>query len=359
MRSLLQDLRYGMRVLRRAPGFTAAAIATLALGIGVNTAIFSMVNVQMLKPLSYRQPERVAFVLAWNAERQERRFSLSYADFLDLQQSAQSFEDVAAYRYWSANLTGGDMPERIQAYRVTANTFAMLGVAPVLGRGPLPEEGRPGGREVVVIGHGLWQRRFGGDPSAVGRVVQLDGRPYTIVGVMPRSFEYPVFNFKGDLWAPLQVEPSSMLADRGSAGTPRSWRVSARASRTRKPRPTSTPSCAGSPPSIPRRTARSARSWSRWPRWTTSWRGRRRSSLSSRSRSCCCSPVRTSPTSCWPAACRGSGSSRCARPSGPAARGLRGSFSWRACCWASAAARRAWLSRSSRWMRCAGRCRKS
>jgi putative ABC transport system permease protein len=217
MRSLIQDLGYGVRVLRRAPGFTAAAIATLALGIGANTAIFSMVNIQMLKPLSYRQPERVAFVLGWNAERQERRFSLSYADFVELKQRARSLEDVAAYSYWSANLTGGDLPERIQAYRVTVNTFAMLGVAPALGRGPLPEEGRAGGREVVVIGHGLWQRRFGGDPSAVGRVVQLDGRPHTIVGVMPRSFEYPIFNFKGDVWTPLRMEQASMLADRGSA----------------------------------------------------------------------------------------------------------------------------------------------
>jgi putative ABC transport system permease protein len=217
MRSLIQDLGYGMRVLRRAPGFTAAAIATLALGIGANTAIFSMVNIQTLKPLSYRQPERVAFLLAWNAERQERRFNMSYADFVELRRSARSLEDLAAYSYWSANLTGGDMPERIQAYRVTINTFTMLGVAPMLGRGPLPEEGRTGGPEVVVISHGLWQRRFGGDRSVVGRVVQLDGRPHTIVGVMPPAFEYPIFNFKGDLWAPLQAEQTAMLADRGSS----------------------------------------------------------------------------------------------------------------------------------------------
>jgi putative ABC transport system permease protein len=219
MRSLIQDLGYGMRVLRRAPGFTAAAIATLALGIGANTAIFSMVNIQTLKPLSYRQPERVAFLLAWNAERQERRFNMSYADFAELQRSAGSLEELAAYSYWSANLTGGDMPERIQAYRVTVNTFTMLGVAPMLGRGPLPEEGRTGGSLVVVISHGLWQRRFGGDRSVAGRVVQLDGRPHTIVGVMPPAFEYPIFNFKGDLWAPLQVEQAAMLADRGSNAT--------------------------------------------------------------------------------------------------------------------------------------------
>ena len=122
MRSLLQDFRYGVRLMRRAPGFTLAAIVTLALGIGANTAIFSLVNVLKLRPLAYRDPHRVTFVLGWNTAQQSMAFNLNFADFADLKREARSFDDVAAYAYWSANFTGGDVPERVQAYRVTGTT---------------------------------------------------------------------------------------------------------------------------------------------------------------------------------------------------------------------------------------------
>ena len=123
MRSLAQDIRYGIRLMRHAPGFTLAAIVTLALGIGANTAIFSVVNVLSLKPLAYRDPHRVAFVLGWNADQQSLNFTLTLADFIDLKRQARSFEDLSAYAYWSANFTGGDAPERVQAYHVTAIRF--------------------------------------------------------------------------------------------------------------------------------------------------------------------------------------------------------------------------------------------
>jgi hypothetical protein len=206
MQQLGQDLLYGLRLMRRAPGFTAAVVFTLAVGIGANAATFSIVNVLVLTPLSYHEPERVAFMLGWNTERQQRRFNMPLADALDVGRQAQSLQAVAAYKFWSANLTAVANPERIQAYRVTANTFALLGVEAAVGRPIGDADGRPDAPDVVVLSHGLWQRRFGGAPSAVGQSIALDGRRHTIVGIMPRRFEFPVFNFKGEAWTPLKVD---------------------------------------------------------------------------------------------------------------------------------------------------------
>jgi putative ABC transport system permease protein len=219
MRTILQDFTYGARLMRRNPGFTAAAVATLALGIGANTALFSIINVLTIQPLAYREPDRVVFVRAWSNRTQTAGFSLSILDFVEISRRSTTLEHVTTYSYWSANLTGGSTPERAQAYRVTANTFDMLGVPPTLGRTFLNEEGLPGGRRVVVLSHGLWQRRFGSDPSIVGRDITLDGHPHSIVGVMPASFEFPVYNFKGELWVPWQLDPQAILADRASASS--------------------------------------------------------------------------------------------------------------------------------------------
>ena len=211
VQSLLQDVRYGCRLMWRSPGFTLAAVVTLALGIGANSAIFSVLNVFSLKPLPYHDPARVAFVLGWDIDEGEMRFNLRQADFFDLQRQAKSLESVAAYSYLSANLSDGDLPERVQAYRVTPNTFSLLGVSAAIGR-VFEDAGREA--DVAVISHGLWQRRFGGDPSIVGRRVVLNGQPHDIVGVMPPRFEYPVFNFKGDVWIPWPIRDSP----RGQAG---------------------------------------------------------------------------------------------------------------------------------------------
>src|SRR3954451_8525223 len=129
MRTLFEDVRYGLRMLRRSPGFTVAAVFTLGLGIGVNAAMFSVLNAFVLKPLDYEAPDRVAFVLGWNQTTQQRRFNLPLADVNDLRQQSTSFEDVAAYAYQDANLLGdGGRPERVQAYRVSGTTFHLLGV---------------------------------------------------------------------------------------------------------------------------------------------------------------------------------------------------------------------------------------
>jgi len=214
MRSLMQDLVYGARLMRRNPVFTAAAVLTLALGIGANTAIFSMVHVLLLKPLNFRDPQNVAFVREWQRETDRLRFGLSTTELIHLQREASALEAVAGYSYWSANLTSGDVPERLQAYRVTPNLFDLLGVPPLHGRTLLAEEGRPGGPAAAVLSHGLWLRRFGSDPGIVGRDIVLDGRPFTVVGVMPRTFEFPVFNFKGEVWTPLQLDAGGVLAGR-------------------------------------------------------------------------------------------------------------------------------------------------
>ena len=217
MRSLLYDARYAVRMMRRSPGFTLAAVATLGLGIGATSAVFSLVNVLALKPLPYRDPSRVAFVFGHDTETGARQFSLPIADFLDINRAVSSLSGMSAYSYVSANLTGGDIPERAQAYRVTANTFEILGVPASLGRTFTPADGVPGSDRVAVISDGLWRRRFGADAAVIGRRIVLNGITYEIVGVMPRRFEYPVFNFKGDLWVPWVIDESASV-DRAASG---------------------------------------------------------------------------------------------------------------------------------------------
>src|SRR5262245_50275496 len=214
--SLLQDLLFGLRMMRRARGFTAAAVLTLGLGIGVNAATFSIVDVLSLKSLTYRDPERVAFILGVNAERQDRGMNLPLADAMDIGRQVSSLESVGAYQYWSANLTGGPLPERIQAYRVTANTLALLGVDAAVGRAIAVDDGRPETPNVILLSDGLWHRRFGADPSVVGTTVMLDGAPHIIVGVMPRRFEFPVWNFKGEAWTAMKGTPDTLARRAGS-----------------------------------------------------------------------------------------------------------------------------------------------
>ncbi|HEV2915197.1 MAG TPA: ABC transporter permease [Pyrinomonadaceae bacterium] len=210
MRTLIQDLRYGVRMLVKNPGFTVIAILALALGIGANTAIFSVVNAVLLRPLPYRDAERIVWVEAVNPAAQITRSNVSPPDFLDLKNQSQVFEDMAAFVTGGAILSGGTEPERIPASFVTANFFSVLGVKPAMGREFRAEEDRPGGPSVVVISHGLWQRRFGADPSIVGSQINVSGESATVVGVMPPRFEFlaPV-----DLWQPLAIDAGTERRD--------------------------------------------------------------------------------------------------------------------------------------------------
>jgi predicted permease len=202
MDTILQDLRFAARTLRRNIGFTTAAVLTLALGIGANAAIFSVVNAVLLRPLPYADADRLAMVWGWYDGFGKTTTSLP--DFRDLRERTKAFSQLAARHGTVFNLTGQGEPEQLQADRVTANFFPMLGVRPMLGRAFLPDEERVGGNDdVVVLSYGLWQRRFGGEPGIVGRTLQLSGRPYTVVGVAPRDFR---FMSDVDLWAPLRAD---------------------------------------------------------------------------------------------------------------------------------------------------------
>ena len=189
MRALLQDVRYGLRVLRKRPGFTAVAVLALALGIGANTAIFSVVEAVLLRPLPYDRPEQLVWMFE-DAPDVPNRW-VSYPNFLDWRARSRSFEAMSTIRGWALTLTGaGGGPESLNARMVSAEYFDVMRARPLLGRGFLLEEDRPGGPPVTVLSHGFWQRRFGGDEAVIGQTLTLDGRPFTVVGVMPPEFRH-------------------------------------------------------------------------------------------------------------------------------------------------------------------------
>ena len=215
MTGFRQDIRYALRGLRQRPGFTLVAVLTLALGIGANTAIFSVVNGVLLRPLPYERPERLAMI--WGHRNQEPLAELSVPEYWDLRERTHTLSGVAAFADGNINLTGTGTPERIRAGYFTANTTALLGVAPAIGRGFTAEEDLPGGPSVVLVGDGLWRRRFGADPKVVGRVLTLDDTPTTVIGVMPPDFQLPT-HFAGapkELWAPMQLDPAINRGVRG------------------------------------------------------------------------------------------------------------------------------------------------
>jgi putative ABC transport system permease protein len=198
---LWQDLRYGLRTLRKHPGFTAVAVTALALGIGANTAIFSVVNTVLLRPLPYKEPERLVMVWEDDTKGGYPRDTPAAANYVDWREQNRVFDGMAAVADQSFNLTGVGDPERLDGKRVSANLFGLLGVEPLFGRGFLPEDDQPGAGRVVVLSHGLWQRRFGADPKVVGRSLDLNGQSYSVVGVMPPSFQFP--SREDELWVPI------------------------------------------------------------------------------------------------------------------------------------------------------------
>jgi putative ABC transport system permease protein len=208
------DIRYALRNLLRRPTFTLIAVVTLALGIGANTAIFSAINALLLKPLPFPDLDRVVAVWDKLPSRGVLHNEVTVANYLDLQSQTQSFEQLALYRWWSANLTGIDPPERIQGFLVTANFFDATGIKPILGRNFSAEENQPGKDQVAIITHSLWQRRFGGDPNILNKTITINSIVRTVVGVMPERFNYP----KGaEVYAPLPMAPE-LMKSRGSHG---------------------------------------------------------------------------------------------------------------------------------------------
>jgi putative ABC transport system permease protein len=207
---LWQDIRSGLRWMRRSPGFTAVAVISLALGIGANTAIFSVVQAILLRPLPFADPDRLALI--WQNSRQspEMQIPLAYPNYSDLRAQCQSCESVGAwnsYTYTRFALTGGTHPEEVQYAVVSANLFSILGIKPILGRDFLPEEDQPGASRVVIISHGLWQRRWASDPALLGQTVMFDGQNHTVIGVMPAGFIFPRFPKDAEAWVPMAGDP--------------------------------------------------------------------------------------------------------------------------------------------------------
>ena len=225
METLLKDLSYGLRGLLKHPGFTLVAVITLALGIGANSAIFTVVNGVLLRPLPFAAPDQLVFI--WQTHPFGKRIGIeqipvSNADFLDWQEQSNLFEGMSMIDSWGGNLTG-DAPEHVEGSKVSVNIFSLLRVQPMLGRDFTPEQAKPGNERVVILSHSLWQRRFGSDPTVVGRPVQIDGQPFTVQAVMGPDFVFPkevglpdYFSFaKSEMWLPIALS-DQQRTNRGS-----------------------------------------------------------------------------------------------------------------------------------------------
>jgi predicted permease len=220
LETLLQDVRYGWRVLRKTPGFTALAVLTLALGIGANTTIFSWINSTLLNPIpGAAQTSRIVSMTLGGTVVDPGQFS--YPDYVDLRDSSRSFSGLAAFAFRPVDLTGTEKPERLWAASVSANYFDVFLVHPMLGRGFVPaEDQKPGGAPVAVLNYGLWQQRFGADPHVIGRTIFLNQHPFTVVGVAPASFQGTMTGLRTDLWVPVMMQQQLVstydwLHDRG------------------------------------------------------------------------------------------------------------------------------------------------
>ncbi len=194
----MNDLKFAFRQLLKNPGFTTVAVLTLALGIGANAAIFSVVNAVLLRPPPFKEPGRLVFVSEKSKDMDN--MSVSYPNFLDWQRQQVAFSSLAAFRTEEWNLTGTSQPERVVGLQVSASFFSTLGVQPLRGRVFEADEDKVGGERVVVLSEGLWQRRFGSDPAVLNRPVSLNGESYTVVGILPAAFQFPR---RVELWTPV------------------------------------------------------------------------------------------------------------------------------------------------------------
>src|SRR5205085_10071207 len=195
MNTLLQDLRYGARMLFRNPGFTFVAVLALTLGIGATTAIFSVVNSVLLKPLPYPESERLVYL--WETSPQIDEMSVAYPNYQDWRAQNEVFENIGVYRRQSYNLTGTGEPERLVGGMVSADLFAALRVNALRGRVFTNDEDQPGATPVAILSYGLWQRRFGGDPNVLDQQLTLNGHSFTVIGIMSPDFAFPS---RAELW---------------------------------------------------------------------------------------------------------------------------------------------------------------
>jgi putative ABC transport system permease protein len=217
MDTLRQDFSYALRLLWKNPGFALVTVLVFALGIGINVAIFTLVNTVLLRPLAYAHPERLVVAL------HQGTFPVSPADYFDYKRQVSAFEDMGAAQAWGANLSGGSRPESVPGLRMSSSLFRVLRTQPLLGRTFTPEEEHGAAAQVLVLSYRLWQTHFGASPSVIGSKVRLDGVPFTVIGVMPREFRFaPFWATRAQMWSPLVLD--QRLGDRGG----RSLRVFAR-----------------------------------------------------------------------------------------------------------------------------------
>jgi len=200
MRTLGLESRYAVRSILKRPALSAIVVFTLALGLGANASIFSMFDALVLRPFTMKDVDRITLVSFTTRDDENRREALSPGNYLDLRKQSGAFEHLAAFQWWTANLVGRDQPETVQGFFVTTDFFAVLGVQPAAGRAFLPEEETIGSERRVVIGHGLWERRFASDPAIVGQSIGVDGEQYEVVGIAPPGFEFPM---GAQVWAPM------------------------------------------------------------------------------------------------------------------------------------------------------------
>jgi putative ABC transport system permease protein len=210
MGTIWQDLQYGWRMLVRSPGFAIVAILTLAIGIGANAAMFSVINTVLLRPLPFPDANRIVFVWETDPNRDINRGVATLAELLDWRDQSQTFEEISAWRAWYFNVTGSGEPEQVIGAHTSGNFFRMLGIPPVMGRDFSPEDEKPGHEQVVIISNGLWQRRYGSDPGILGRSILVDEKPYQVIGVLPRGFSLFGNSRDMDLWMPFAFDRAQL-----------------------------------------------------------------------------------------------------------------------------------------------------
>ncbi len=208
MGTLLLDLRSGWRALLARPGYTLIAILALALGIGANTTIFSIVNSVLLRPLPYPNADRLVWIWETNPGNDIKTETVSVPNFIDWQTQNQSFEQLTAWGRTLGTLTGSGEPEQLSGAVVVANFFSTLGVSPAIGRTFVPEDNKPGAARVAIVSHEFWMRRLGGDPNVSGRSILLNGNSHLLVGVAPAGFRHPEPGIAPEFWLPLTINPT-------------------------------------------------------------------------------------------------------------------------------------------------------
>src|SRR5215467_2624529 len=203
MGTILQDVRFGLRMLAKHRLATVVSILALAVGIGANTAMFSLAEAFLLHPAPFENADRIVALVDSRPEQNIDMNGIAPATYFDWQKEVRSFDRLAAYAWQEVNLTGDGNPQKVNAFKISANLFETLGVQPQLGRGFVAEEGEPGKDQEIVLGHALWEQRYASDPQILGRNIKVDGKSYTVVGVMGKGFDFPL---PAEAWLPLAID---------------------------------------------------------------------------------------------------------------------------------------------------------